>query len=118
MPKPNMYQSLHNTLITRMGRCLRCRFVHGKCTAQANTVSQPTGNIKRGRANEKSSKAQKSEEAKLAWLRQIMEWQKDMSDNKEYLDTIKLDLNIYSTQVYAFYTAGGCYPADEGFYPD
>lgn len=73
---------------------------------------------KEGRANEKSSKAQKSEEAKLAWLRQIMEWQKDMSDNKEYLDTIKLDLNIYSTQVYAFYTAGGCYPADEGFYPD
>ena len=61
---------------------------------------------KEGRANEKSSKAQKSEEAKLAWLRQIMEWQKDMSDNKEYLDTIKLDLNIYSTQVYAFTPQG------------
>ncbi len=70
------------------------------------TVSLPTGNIKEGRANEKSSKAQKSEEAKLAWLRQIMEWQKDMSDNKEYLDTIKLDLNIYSTQVYAFTPQG------------
>ena len=35
-----------------------------------------------------------------------MEWQKDMSDNKEYLDTIKLDLNIYSTQVYAFTPQG------------
>ena len=53
-----------------------------------------------------SRKKRRKEEAKLAWLRQTLEWQKDMSDNKEYLDTIKLDLNIFTDQVYAFTPQG------------
>ncbi len=48
-----------------------------------------------------------SEEAKLTWLRQILEWQKDMSDNKEYLDTIKLDLNIFNDRSVCLYTPQG-----------
>ena len=56
--------------------------------------------------HEKGNKATRRDEEKLAWLRQIMEWQQDMADNKEYLDTLKQDFNIFSTQVYAFTPQG------------
>lgn len=106
MPKPNMYQSLHNTLIGPHGQMFEVQIRTWEMHRTSEYGIAAHWKYKEGRANEKSSKAQKSEEAKLAWLRQIMEWQKDMSDNKEYLDTIKLDLNIYSTQVYAFTPQG------------
>ena len=105
-PKPNMYQSLHNTLIGPHGQVFEVQIRTWEMHRTSEYGIAAHWKYKEGRANEKSSKAQKSEEAKLAWLRQIMEWQKDMSDNKEYLDTIKLDLNIYSTQVYAFTPQG------------
>ena len=47
-----------------------------------------------------------SEEAKLSWLRQILEWQKEMSDNKEFLSSIKNDLNLFSDSVYCFTPSG------------
>ena len=106
MPKPNMYQSLHNTLIGPHGQVFEVQIRTWEMHRTSEYGIAAHWKYKEGRANEKASKAQKSEEAKLAWLRQIMEWQKDMSDNKEYLDTIKLDLNIYSTQVYAFTPQG------------
>ena len=106
MPKPNMYQSLHNTLIGPHGQVFEVQIRTWEMHRTSEYGIAAHWKYKEGRANEKSSKAQKSEEAKLAWLRQIMEWQKDRSDNKEYLDTIKLDLNIYSTQVYAFTPQG------------
>ena len=106
MPKPNMYQSLHNTLIGPHGQVFEVQIRTWEMHRTSEYGIAAHWKDKEGKANEKSSKAQKSEEAKLAWLRQIMEWQKDMSDNKEYLDTIKLDLNIYSTQVYAFTPQG------------
>ena len=106
MPKPNMYQSLHNTLIGPHGQVFEVQIRTWEMHRTSEYGIAAHWKYKEGRANEKSNKAQKSEEAKLAWLRQIMEWQKDMSDNKEYLDTIKLDLNIYSTQVYAFTPQG------------
>lgn len=106
MPKPNMYQSLHNTLIGPHGQVFEVQIRTWEMHRTSEYGIAAHWKYKEGRANEKSSKAQKSEEAKLAWLRQIMEWQKDMSDNKEYLDTIKRDLNIYSTQVYAFTPQG------------
>lgn len=106
MPKPNMYQSLHNTLIGPHGQVFEVQIRTWEMHRTSEYGIAAHWKYKEGRANEKSSKAQKSEEAKLVWLRQIMEWQKDMSDNKEYLDTIKLDLNIYSTQVYAFTPQG------------
>ena len=106
MPKPNMYQSLHNTLIGPHGKVFEVQIRTWEMHRTSEYGIAAHWKYKEGKANEKSSKAQKSEEAKLAWLRQIMEWQKDMSDNKEYLDTIKLDLNIYSTQVYAFTPQG------------
>lgn len=106
MPKPNMYQSLHNTLIGPMGQVFEVQIRTWEMHRTSEYGIAAHWKYKEGKANEKTSKAAKKEEAKLAWLRQIMEWQQDMSDNKEYLDTIKLDLNIFTTQVYAFTPQG------------
>ena len=40
------------------------------------------------------------EEEKLSWLRQILEWQQDMSDNREFMSLLKSDLNLFSEHVY------------------
>ena len=48
----------------------------------------------------KSVKVQ--EEEKLNWLRQILEWQRDMSDNKEFLSMLKGDLDLFKEDVYCF----------------
>lgn len=106
MPKPNMYQSLHNTLIGPMGQVFEVQIRTWEMHRTSEYGIAAHWKYKEGHANDKTSKAAKKEEAKLAWLRQIMEWQQDMSDNKEYLDTIKLDLNIFTTQVYAFTPQG------------
>ena len=106
MPKPNMYQSLHNTLIGPHGQVFEVQIRTWEMHRTSEYGIAAHWKYKEGRANDKSTKAQKKEEEKLAWLRQIMEWQQDTADNKEYLDTLKLDLNIYSTQVYAFTPQG------------
>ena len=46
------------------------------------------------------------EAKKLSWLRQILEWQQDMSDNKEFLNAIKSDLDMFSDSVYCFTPTG------------
>ena len=48
----------------------------------------------------------KQEEEKLSWLRQILEWQKDMSDNKEFMSLLKSDLDLFADSVYCFTPAG------------
>ena len=47
-----------------------------------------------------------TEEEKLSWLRQILEWQQDMSDNKEFMTLLKSDLNLFSDNVFAFTPSG------------
>ena len=51
-------------------------------------------------------KIENQEEAKLSWLRQILEWQKDMSDNKEFMNLLKSDLDLFSDNVYCFTPSG------------
>lgn len=51
-------------------------------------------------------KVEAQEEEKLVWLRQILEWQRDMSDNKEFLNLLKSDLNLFSDSVYCFTPTG------------
>ena len=106
MPKPNMYQSLHNTLIGPHGQVFEVQIRTWEMHRTSEYGIAAHWKYKEGKSNEKGSKAAKKEEEKLAWLRQIMEWQKDMADNKEYLDTLKQDFNIFSTQVYAFTPQG------------
>ncbi len=106
MPKPNMYQSLHNTLIGPHGQVFEVQIRTWEMHRTSEYGIAAHWKYKEGKANDKGTKASKKEEEKLAWLRQIMEWQRDMADNKEYLDTLKQDFNIFSTQVYAFTPQG------------
>ena len=106
MPKPNMYQSLHNSLIGPHGQVLEVQIRTWEMHRTSEYGIAAHWKYKEGKANEKGNKATRRDEEKLAWLRQIMEWQQDMADNKEYLDTLKQDFNIFSTQVYAFTPQG------------
>ena len=66
-------------------------------------VSRHIGNTKRAAG---SRGGDDSAEAKLAWLRQILEWQRDMSDNKEFLSLLKSDLDLFTDHVYCFTPTG------------
>lgn len=103
MPKPNMYQSLHNTLIGPQGEPFEIQIRTWDMHRTSEYGIAAHWKYKEGKAGEKSST---KEAEKLAWLRQILEWQRDMSDNKEYLDTIKLDLDIFTDQVFVFTPQG------------
>ncbi|MFI3175353.1 MAG: bifunctional (p)ppGpp synthetase/guanosine-3',5'-bis(diphosphate) 3'-pyrophosphohydrolase [Bacillota bacterium] len=104
MPKSNMYQSLHNTLMSQTGSPFEVQIRTWDMHRTSEYGIAAHWKYKEGQGND--GKNNGNEEAKLAWLRQILEWQKDMSDNKEYLDTIKLDLNVFTSQVYAFTPQG------------
>ncbi len=100
MPKPNRYQSLHTTLMGSDGQPFEIQIrteemhriaeygiaAHWKYKEAANGVKS-TGN---------------QEEEKLSWLRQILEWQQDLSDNKEFMSVLKSDLDLFSDTVFCF----------------
>ena len=102
MPKPNMYQSLHTTLIASNGQPFEVQIRTYEMHRIAEYGIAAHWKYKEGKTGETN----KSEEAKLSWLRQILEWQRDMSDNKEFLSSIKNDLNLFSDSVYCFTPTG------------
>ena len=97
MPKPNMYQSLHTTLIGPNGMPfeIQIRTYDMHRTAEYGIAAH-------WKYKENITDQGNNEEQKLSWLRQILEWQRDMSDNKEFLSVIKDDLNLFSENVYCF----------------
>lgn len=102
MPKPNMYQSLHTTIIASNGQPFEVQIRTYEMHRIAEYGIAAHWKYKEGKTGE----SDKSEEAKLSWLRQILEWQRDMSDNKEFLSSIKNDLNLFSDSVYCFTPTG------------
>ena len=105
MPKPNMYQSLHTTLIGPNGQPFEIQIRTFEMHRTAEYGIAAHWKYKEVSNNGKVSVTQ-SEEAKMSWLRQILEWQKDMSDNKEFLSLLKSDLDLFSESVYCFTPAG------------
>ena len=101
MPKQNMYQSLHTTLIGPGGKPfeIQIRTYEMHKTAEYGIAAH-------WKYKEGSSGQQQSEEEKLSWLRQILEWQTDTIDNKEFMSFVKTDLDLFSDQVYCFTPAG------------
>ncbi len=104
MPKPNMYQSLHTTLIGPQGIPfeIQIRTFDMHRTAEYGIAAH----WKYKEGQDGKSGTANSEEEKLTWLRQVLEWQKDMSDNKEFLSLIKNDFDLFSDSVYAFTPTG------------
>lgn len=105
MPKPNMYQSLHTTLIGPSGQPFEIQIRTFEMHRTAEYGIAAHWKYKEVSNNGKVSVTQ-SEEEKMSWLREILEWQRDMSDNKEFLSLLKSDLDLFSESVYCFTPAG------------
>lgn len=103
MPKANMYQSLHTTLIGSNGQPFEVQIR----TFEMHKASE-YGIAAHWKYKEASDgkKVETQEEEKLVWLRQILEWQRDMSDNKEFMNLLKNDLDLFSDSVYCFTPTG------------
>ena len=97
MPKQNMYQSLHTTLIGPNGQPfeIQIRTFEMHRTAEYGIAAH-------WKYKENITGEGNNEEQKIAWLRQILEWQRDMSDNHEFINLLKDDLNMFSERVYCF----------------
>ena len=100
MPKPNMYQSLHTTLMSSVGQPFEIQIRTQEMHKTAEYGIAAHWKYKESNDGKKSVEAQ--EEEKLNWLRQILEWQRDMSDNREFLSMIKGDLDLFAEDVYCF----------------
>ena len=114
MPKSNMYQSLHTTVVGPSGKPLeiqiRTRDMHR--TAKFGIAAH--WRYKEG------SKQAKEASAEAAWLGQMMDWLKDMADPREFMDSLRIDL--YGGQVFVFTPKGdvvnlpaGATPVDFGY---
>ena len=103
MPKPNMYQSLHTTLIGPTGQPfeIQIRTYEMHRTAEYGIAAH----WKYKEASD-GKNVENQEEEKLSWLRQILEWQRDMSDNKEFMSLLKSDLDLFSDTVFCFTPTG------------
>ncbi len=104
MPKPNMYQSLHTTLMSSVGQPFEIQIRTEEMHKTAEYGIAAHWKYKESNDGKKNIKAQ--EEEKLSWLRQILEWQRDMSDNREFMSLIKGDLDLFAEDVYCFTPQG------------
>jgi GTP pyrophosphokinase len=103
MPKPNMYQSLHTTLIGSSGQPFEIQIRTEEMHRAAEFGIAAHWKYKDS-ADGKQVPEQEAE--KFAWLRRILEWQNDLSDNKEFMDVLKSDLDLFSDSVYCFTPTG------------
>ncbi|MBR1985302.1 MAG: bifunctional (p)ppGpp synthetase/guanosine-3',5'-bis(diphosphate) 3'-pyrophosphohydrolase [Mogibacterium sp.] len=100
MPKPNMYQSIHTTVLGDNGEPFEIQIRTYEMHRIAEYGIAAHWKYKEG----KVSGAVDDSEQKLAWLRQALEWQKEADDSVEFLNTVKVDL--FDNQVFVF-TPGG-----------
>ena len=103
MPKPNMYQSLHTTLIGQTGQPFEIQI---RTYDMHRAAEYGIAAHWKYKETSDGKKAEEGEEEKLTWLRQILEWQQDLSDNQEFMSLLKSDLNLFSEDVYCFTPTG------------
>ena len=105
VPKSNMYQSLHTTVVYHNGQPLEIQIR----TFEMHRISE-YGIAAHWRYKESGGKSNmpsggdKDFEAKLSWLRQLLEWHKDMSDSRDFVNTVKMD--VFSDEVFVFTPRG------------
>jgi guanosine-3',5'-bis(diphosphate) 3'-pyrophosphohydrolase len=97
MPRPNFYQSLHTSVITEEGTTFEVQIRTEEMHKMAEEGIAAHWKYKDGPVSAK-------DEQRLAWLRQVVEWQRDVSDPNEFLSTLKIDL--YPEEVYTFTPKG------------
>ncbi len=112
MPKENMYQSLHTTLMGENGAVfeIQIRTMEMHRTAEYGIAAH--WKYKEGRT---SGGRESSLDERLAWLRQLMEWQNDLKDPSEFINTLKVDL--FSDRVFVFTPRGDVVELPKGATP-
>src|SRR5499427_6067453 len=98
MPRPNLYQSLHTTVITEDAHQFEVQIRTEEMHKMAEEGIAAHWKYKDG------SPVNAKDEKRLAWLRQVVEWQQDVQDPSEFLSTLKVDL--YPEEVYTFTPKG------------
>jgi guanosine-3',5'-bis(diphosphate) 3'-pyrophosphohydrolase len=116
LPKPNMYQSLHTSVIGPKAERIEVQLRTAEMHRIAEEGIAAHWKYKEGKLHGPSE----SDEKKFAWLRQLMEWQKTLSDPTEFMETVKVDL--FAEEVYVFTPKGdvkslptGATPVDLAF---
>ena len=98
MPRPNLYQSLHTTLIADGGHQFEVQI---RTDEMHRTAEEGIAAHWKYKANDPVSA---NDEKRLAWLRQLIEWQREMPDPNEFMSTLKMDM--YPEEVYTFTPKG------------
>ncbi len=98
MPRPNLYQSLHTSVIGPGGIAFEVQIRTEEMHKIAEEGIAAHWKYKEG------SKAPRSDDQRIAWLRQLVEWQRDVADSGDFMSTLKVDL--YSEEVYTFTPRG------------
>ena len=101
MPKPNLYQSLHTTVVGDRGQPFEVQIRTREMDLVAEEGIAAHWQYKEGRS------APSSSDPNILWLRQLLEWQKEVPDPREFLSALKIDL--YPDEVYAFSPKGDVY---------
>ncbi len=109
-PKPNMYQSLHTTLIGQGGEPFEVQIR----TRDMHRTSE-YGIAAHWRYKEGDTGRERKLDEKLAWLRQILEWQQDIKDTDEFMESLKIDL--FDDSVFVFTPKGAVIELPKGACP-
>jgi GTP pyrophosphokinase len=98
MPKPNMYQSIHTTLFGTDGQPFEVQIRTWEMHKTSEIGIAAHWKYKEGRTS------QTEFDEKLKWLRQMLEWQKEIKDTREFMETLRVDL--FTDEVYVFTPKG------------
>ncbi|MEI7817300.1 MAG: bifunctional (p)ppGpp synthetase/guanosine-3',5'-bis(diphosphate) 3'-pyrophosphohydrolase [Desulfuromonadales bacterium] len=98
MPKGNMYQSLHTTVIGPQGDRMEVQIRTNEMHSVADAGIAAHWKYKEGKGYDEK------EVKRFAWLRQLLEWQQDLQDSKEFMDSVKVEL--FTEEVYVFTPKG------------
>jgi GTP pyrophosphokinase len=109
MPKPNLYQSLHTTAVGDQGQPFEVQIRTREMDLVAEEGIAAHWRYKEGKAEPQAS------DPNIVWLRQLLEWQKEVQDPRTFLTTLKVDL--YPDEVYAFTPKGEVFSFPRGATP-
>jgi GTP diphosphokinase / guanosine-3',5'-bis(diphosphate) 3'-diphosphatase len=110
LPKPNMYQSLHTSVLGPKGHRVEIQIR----TSDMHKIAEE-GIAAHWRYKEGKPAAADPDDKKFAWLRQLMEWQQDLKDPTEFIETVKIDL--FADEVYVFTPKGDVKALPKGSCP-
>ncbi len=115
MQKPNMYQSLHTTVIGDKGIPFEIQIRTYEMNKVAEYGIAAHWKYKQQQHTQSEVKTEKEMEEKLAWLREMLEWQRELKDSKEFVKTLKMDL--FEDEVFVFSPKGDVYNLPAGATP-